>query len=247
MYRHERKYLVPNYLLDPLRSRFGGFVRPDLYSDEDKRGRYQYTVRSIYFDSHDMGYYHEKLSGLMDRRKLRVRGYNRLDPADEVVLEIKKKSGSRILKHRAGICYRHLEEVLETGQVEPFLFRGNGQDPLKAIEDAGRFLYHYKSRQLKPTCLVVYEREAYHGKHNPGVRVTLDKNIRSKAFPEINQLFSEDGLRLLFKSHFILEIKYFESQMPSWAKSIVYEFKLKTEALSKYVIGFDVNRSFAHY
>lgn len=247
MLRHERKYLVPNYMLDSLRSRIGGFVRPDLYSNEDKRGRYQYTVRSIYFDSHDMADYHDKLSGLMHRRKLRVRGYNDRDPGEEVVLEIKKKLGNRILKHRAGICYAHLDEVLETGQVEPFLYQGNGQDPVQAVGEAGRFLFHYKSRQLRPTCLVVYEREAYHGKLNPGVRVTLDKNIRSRAYPELGQLFSEEGLRLLFKSHFILEVKYFENHMPAWMRSIVYEFKLRTEALSKYVIGFDVNRSFAHY
>ncbi|MFO7999021.1 MAG: polyphosphate polymerase domain-containing protein [Bacteroidales bacterium] len=247
MFRSERKYLVPNYLLDPLRSRFGGFVRPDLYSDEDKKGRYQYTVRSIYFDSHDMAFYHEKLSGLMDRRKLRVRGYNQMKPGEEVVLEIKLKNGNRIFKHRAGVLYERLNEILQTGEVEPFLYHGSGQDLEKALTDAGRFLFHYKNRQLKPTCLVAYEREAYHGKHNPGVRVTFDKNIRSRLYPEIEQLFSEEHLRLLFKSHFILEVKYFEDKMPSWARSIIYEFKLRTEALSKYVIGFDVNKTFAHY
>lgn len=246
MFRNEKKYLVPNYLLDPLRSRFGAFVRPDLNSDEDRQGRYQYTVRSIYFDSHDLGFYHEKLSGLMERQKLRVRGYNALEDG-EVVLEVKKKTGNRILKHRAGVLYEHLDEVLMTGEVEPFLYSGNGQDPGKAIEDAGRFLFHYKRKQLRPTCLVVYEREAYHGKHNPGVRVTFDKNIRSRAYPELGALFTEDRLRLLFKSHFILEIKYFEDRMPSWARSIVYEYRLKAEALSKYVIGFDVNKTFAHY
>lgn len=247
MLRHERKYLVPNYLLESLRSRFSAFVRPDLYSNEDSKGRYQYTVRSIYFDSHDLASYHDKLSGLMYRRKLRVRGYNHLEPGEEVVLEIKKKLGNRIRKHRTGINYRHLGEVLETGVVEPYLFKGNGQDPDQALEDAGRFLFHYKSKQLRPTCLVVYEREAYHGKHNPGIRVTFDKNIRSRIHPELDGLFSDEGLRLLFKSHFILEVKYFENQMPSWIRSILHEFKLRTEALSKYVIGYDVNRSFAHY
>lgn len=247
LFRYEKKYLVPNYMLDNLRARFSGFVRPDLYSNEDASGRLQYTVRSIYFDSNDMGFFNEKIAGVMDRRKLRVRGYNVWEPGSNVVLEIKKKLGDRILKHRADLKYSDLEKLLYNGQIEKYIFARNGTDIKRSIDDASRFLFHYKRRQLKPTCLIVYEREAYHGKFNSDIRVTFDKNIRSRNYPDLNQLYTDTDLRPLFKEHFILEVKYSYGNMPDWIKTIIYEFKLRVEALSKYVIGFEVNGTFPSY
>ncbi len=246
MFRYERKYLVPNYMLDNLRSRFNGFVRPDIAASANGNGIPQYTVRSIYFDSPDLLYYNEKHDGLMKRRKLRVRGYNKNGNNEKVVLEIKRKTGNRISKNRAAVAYNNLEQLLNTGLVETFIEDGFGKKQEDALDDARRFLFHLKLMPMIPTTLVSYEREAYHGKLNAGNRVTFDKNIRSKNHPELNELYKEEGMRYLFKSHFIMEIKYFEDQMPSWAKSIVHEFRLRNEALSKYVIGYDVNKTFAH-
>lgn len=245
MLRYERKYLVPYYLLDDLRARFSGFVRPDVFTEEDMYGKHQYTVRSIYFDSIDLDNYHDKLAGIRDRVKLRVRGYNDLEPKELVVLEVKKKKSDRILKHRAMVPFSHLSEVLRTGNTDPYLVLRKDQTHEEATDEASRFLFHLFRRNQQPSCLITYEREAFHGKLNAGVRVTFDKNIRSRTFPAISQLYSNEGLRLVFKNHFILEVKYFEDNMPLWIKSIIYEFKLRTQALSKYVLGFDANRKFA--
>ncbi len=247
MLRYERKYLAPNYLMDDLRNRIKGFVREDLYATTNGNGLPQYTVRSIYFDSPDLVCYHEKIEGLMQRRKLRVRGYNNYRSGDMVVLEVKRKIGNRIKKHRAMTRYKNLEKLLSTGNFNKYLASGLCNSRERDIEDAKRFFFHYKLRPFAPTTLVTYDREAYHGKLNPGIRITFDKNIRSRNFPQMHELYSNNDLRYLFKSHFILEIKYFEESMPGWAKNIVHEFKLRHEALSKYVIGFDVNRTFAHY
>jgi len=247
MHRYERKYLVPNYMLDALRNRFSGFVRPDILASANGNGIPQYTVRSIYFDSPDLAFYHEKHAGLMSRKKLRVRGYNKNISDEKVVLEVKRKNGNRISKNRAAVYYRKLDKLISTGMLEKYIIGGFGQKKEDALEDAGKFFFHLKRKPLIPTTLVSYEREAYHGKLNPGIRVTFDKNIRSRNYPRLNELYAEDNMRMLFKSHFILEIKYFEDEMPAWAKNIVHEFKLRTEALSKYTIGFDVNKSFVHY
>ncbi len=246
MFRYERKYLVPNRMLDDLRSRFSGFVRPDIVSTANGNGIPQYTVRSIYFDSPDLLYYNEKHDGLMKRRKLRVRGYNKNRKQEKVVLEIKRKTGNRISKNRASVAFDDLEQLLNTGLVETYIEGGFGISLENAMNDARRFFFHLKMKPLLPTTLVSYEREAYHGKLNPGNRITFDKNIRSRNYPRLKELYSEEGMRYLFNSHFIMEIKYFEDKMPSWAKSIVHDFKLRNEALSKYVIGYDVNKTFAH-
>ncbi|MEE4177091.1 MAG: polyphosphate polymerase domain-containing protein [Bacteroides sp.] len=241
MLRNEHKYLVPNRLLDPLRSRVNAFVRPDIFVRDNPEGLSQYTVRSIYFDNRKLETYYEKLGGIFNRRKFRVRGYHGPEPEEQVVLEIKRKIGNKIKKHRAFVDYPNLDDLLLSGNVESYV--ENSTEKASAHEDAARFLFHLKSKHLVPTCLIAYEREAYHGLLDPGVRVTFDKNLRSRMFPQTSQLFLEEGLRKFFPSHFILEIKYFTEKMPRWARSIIQEFRLRNEALSKYTLGIDAHNT----
>lgn len=180
----------------------------------------------------------------MDRVKLRVRGYNELEPKEFVVLEVKKKKGNRILKHRTMVPYSQLAYVLQTGDVASCMALRKNQTTEQALDESGRFFFHYKKRNQQPTVLVTYEREAFHGLLNPGIRITFDKNIRSKIYPDLSELYAENDMRLIFKNHFILEIKYFEDNMPGWIKPVIYEFKLRTDALSKYALGYEVHKNY---
>jgi hypothetical protein len=241
MLRYERKYLVPNELIDRIRSRIGPFVRPDIYTSQNTDGLRQYTVRSIYFDTRNLDLYTEKKEGLIHRRKFRIRGYDHYEPGCRVVFEIKRKIENRVKKHRSFVQYENVEHMMGSGQVEKYVVNTNHCP--KAIEDAQRFLFHIKKSHLIPTCLIVYEREAWHGKFDQGVRITFDKNIRSLTYPNIERLFEDENLKYLFDNHFILEIKYFTDQMPLWARSLLQEFRLRNDALSKYTIGFDACQS----
>ncbi len=247
MLRYERKYLVPNHVLGELRSRVKGFTREDLFATANGNGLPQYTVRSIYFDSPDLVCYHEKHAGLMERQKLRVRGYNHEETGQYVVLEIKRKTGNRVHKYRSVVARENLENLLLTGDLELYLESSEHTNRKISLDNARRFFFHYKRKPYLPTTLVTYEREAYHGKLNPGIRITFDKNIRSRNYPRTHELYSNQDLRYLFKGHFIMEVKYFGDIMPAWVKSIVQDYKLRTEALSKYVLGYDINTTFAHY
>jgi SPX domain protein involved in polyphosphate accumulation len=237
MLRYERKYLVPNAMMDQIRSRMSSFVRPDIYTNAEEDGIRQYTVRSIYFDTRNLDFYSEKIEGLIHRRKFRIRGYDKFEAGCRVVFEIKRKIENRVKKHRSFVKYDNVDKILASGEVEKYIVNDN-RCP-KAIEDAQRFLYHIKKSQLISTCLVVYEREAWHGKFDQGVRVTFDKNIRSLTYPDIDKLFEDENMVYLFDNHFILEIKYFTDQMPLWARSLVQEFRLRNDALSKYTIGLE--------
>jgi len=238
--RYERKYLVPNSKMNELRQRLMGFVRPDSFTSKNEFGLNQYTVRSIYFDNNALSCYYEKGDGIMYRRKFRIRGYDNYESCNKVVFEIKRKIENRIKKYRAFMLYDDLEEVFRTYDVDNYVIRDDKYEA--SVDNARRFFYHFVKYNFNPTVLVVYEREAYHGKFDAGTRITIDKNIRSKNYPVMNDLFTNDNLKYLFKSHFILEIKYYRDTMPEWARSLVKEFKLRHEALSKYTIGFDVNR-----
>ncbi len=241
MLRNEIKYLVPNYYLDKLRSRLSVFVQPDVFVCSKPEGFSQYTVRSIYFDNRALDAYHEKHSGVFLRKKFRVRGYNCQQPQVNVVLEIKRKIGNRVKKNRAIVKYENLNDLFSTGNIDMYV-ANNGKDQNAKIE-AGRFLFYYGLKQLIPACLIAYEREAYHGLFDPGVRITFDKNLRSRMFPPTTGLFAEERLKKFFPGHFILEIKYFSETMPSWARSLVQEFGLRHEALSKYTLGIDTHLS----
>lgn len=229
-YRYERKYLVRNEDLGRLRKRLDPFVRPDIYAPEGIDGKFQYTVRSIYFDTPGFDALYEKVEGIEVRKKLRVRGYDKPGPNQEVFLEIKRKRGDRIWKNRARVYFDSLEDLFQFG------LKGNVPNISQINDDeAKRFLFNYHRYAFRKVNLVVYDREPFHGSYDPGVRITFDKNIRCKMWPELKELFSDAGLRLVWKDHFILEVKYFEDKMPSWARSIVQEFGLKHQALSKYV------------
>lgn len=231
-YRHERKYLVSINLLARLRKRFEPFIVADTYSESQNQFP-EYTVRSVYFDSPDTFSYFEKIEGLKDRKKFRVRGYGKLNKESIVVLEIKKKVEDRVAKNRAFVPYSEVREMLRNGNLSKF---SNTLSELD-IQNSSRFLFNLKRYHLRPQTLIVYDREAYHGKFDQGVRVTFDKNIRFKSSPSLMDLYSDFGLIRTWKGYFILEIKYFDSEMPSWSKSIIKEFQLKNEALSKYAQG----------
>ncbi len=232
--RYERKYLVPNHLLDDVRAALSPFLRPDVYA-ERVDGRPQYTVRSIYFDSIHRHAVFEKIEGLRDRKKLRIRGYNTREDDSLIIAEIKRKISNRICKNRAPFLYNDIQHVIETGDYEPFLLKNNEQ----TRDDAARFLYNLKRFHMEPVNLIVYHREPYHGVFNSDTRITFDKDIRSRIYPHITELFENVDFVYPWAGHFIMEIKYFDPPMPSWAKAVVWEFDLKAELLSKYVEGFN--------
>lgn len=234
-FRYERKYLVPNHQLSALRERIQTFVRPDLFASDSKKDYPEYTVRSIYFDSPTLTSLLDKNEGIKERKKLRVRGYNKETKDSMVFLEIKRKLGNRIFKNRSLIPYKMLYKTLEFGLDDEL---SKTLEKSKQKEDAIKFLYQKNRYFQTPVNLIVYDREPYHGKFDSGTRITFDKNIRSKLNPSIDELFSNTNFNYVWKEHFILEVKYYEPPMPLWARSIVHEFKLQSEALSKYVEGY---------
>jgi len=236
--RYERKYLVPYEMLDLIRKRIKPFLRGDIYGNGHRRFLPQYTVRSIYFDTRNLECHQEKTEGVELRKKFRIRTYNDYTEEAVAVFEIKKKIENRIHKHRAFVDWEDVPALLETADITKYVHPD--EDGL-SYADASRFFFHLRKRHLTPTVLVVYEREAYHGVFDTGVRITFDKNIRSSMNPKISDMFNNHDLKHLFKNHFILEIKYFTDSMPTWAKSLVQEFKLRHQALSKYTIGYDVH------
>jgi len=236
--RKEYKYWVPIELLDPLRQRFLGNMVHDPHCCREKVGE-PYSVRSIYIDTRRFLFYYEKIYGLKIRKKLRIRSYECADSGNGAFIEIKRKFNNTILKERVKMPLAEAPVLFNGGK--PVLFDQNPKFMDKAVLD--KFVYLIKRLKLEPKVLVVYEREALQGIDDPRMRVTFDMNVRSHAYPEVEDIFREDDLRYLNNTHFILEIK-FSGRMPVWIRNIIREFGLRVQAISKYCHGLEEWHSF---
>ena len=236
MDRFEYKYLVPLEDLSRLRRAIAPFVALDKYA-QNERG--EYTVRSIYFDTFALDYYYQKLAGIKHRKKIRIRGYNERQHGSPLFLEIKRKDNMAISKQRAPILFRHAKDLFATGNIAQYIQSRNGS--AGAAEDARRFFYHVYRHSLRPTALITYEREAFFQKFEDSVRITFDKNLRSSPFPALEDLFAQEQTAFSLKGYFILEAKFYRG-IPSWLKTILEDFNLEREAVSKYTISIDAHR-----
>ncbi len=226
--KYEYKYLVPNECLNELRDMISPFVEADSYMKYG--GSEGYTVRSIYYDTRQFEFYHDKLDGLKIRKKLRIRGYNEHNGKDIIYLEIKRKNEKAIFKDRAPVKYENLHHLF-TGDIEPYILTDIGIK--NAIENSQRFLFHICRKSFKPVVLVIYEREAYMGKFDRRLRITFDKNLRSIINPDIHMLYNDKNIKYSLPHDFVLEVK-FHGIFPSWLSAIISSFSLKQQSYSKY-------------
>jgi SPX domain protein involved in polyphosphate accumulation len=231
--RYEYKYFVPNSKMDMLRNMIAPFMGYDKHAAAMQEKHY--TVRSIYFDTPEYDCYFEKIEGLKHRKKFRLRGYNLPDGSNgKVFFEIKRKYEVPIIKNRAPSNFDEAVTLFEKTTLENY-HPDKERYPL-AEENLQRFFYHYHNHQLRPVVLVIYEREAFLGKNNETIRLTFDKNLRSVAFPSLNELYLEDRARRSLTNSFILEIK-FNDYFPAWMKPIIGTLGVKRQSASKYVIS----------
>ena len=240
--RIECKYLISNKKIHILRNMLLPHMDFDKYSEQhvDKH----YTVRSIYFDTRRMDYYHDKLAGLKRRKKLRIRGYDTFTEDNNVFLEIKRKNGPTITKSRAPISFSDQVEFINEGNVEKF------RDTLNSVEngceDAKKFLYHLYTSNLVPTIKIIYEREAFFYKFDHKVRLTIDKNLRSSLIVDLERLYEEKNIRYGIPSQSIFEVKVY-GEIPLWLQNIIGNLQLRQEALSKYTICIDSHSPFEQH
>lgn len=234
--RSELKYLVRETDRERLAERIAPYVRADPHAQARLQSTPGYTVRSIYYDTPGLRDWAEKESGDLIRRKVRVRAYDAPE-SGPVFLELKRKEGSKVWKHRAALPASTAGRLLAGAPAT--------LAPAKAREAAGRFLYRLRAEHRRPVLLVAYDREPHVGRFDPSLRVTFDRRLRVAPFPaatlDRSGLFSE-RLRPLLEGHFILEVK-FDRAFPSWMRAHLAALGLGQQALSKYGMGVD---AYAH-
>jgi len=235
--RLEYKFRIARTLHAELRAALAPFVHADPFA-ASKPDR-QYTVRSIYYDNRRFRCYDEKFDGFRLKKKFRIRGYDEEGPDNLVFLEVKRKQEDFISKSRAPVRWDEVAAVLSGygARIRPLPF---GPGTLEA-EAAGRFLYNYYRLRLVPAVLIAYEREPFFGRFDSSLRITIDKNVRSRLYPPLGSLYSDRGMMFALPDEFVFEVKFYGS-LPRWLRSLLTWFDLERLAVSKFALGIDCQR-----
>ena len=237
MLRYEYKYYVPNQKLDLLRALIEPHVKLDKFAASCPEKHY--TVKSIYFETPDFECYRTKMAGIKNRIKVRLRGYNKESPANTVFMEIKRKFESPIYKDRAPLTYEGALKAISGKSLDEHLIKTDKFDQSK--DSARKFLYNVHGRNMKPVVNVIYEREPWLNRFDEpenNLRITFDKNLRSKPYPTLNELYQEEDSKYTLQDFFILEIK-FNKRFPVWMDPIIRMLNLKRQSASKYCLCLD--------
>jgi len=228
--RFEYKYRVRSEIVGDLEQAILPYVEPDPHCAASDGA---YTVRSIYFDTSDLRFYHEKVDGLRVRKKLRIRTYGQPDASPECFLEIKRKLDQTVLKERAQLPLADVESALN-GRDPAETMAGRPFPDRRALE---RFRFNVNALGLRPSVLVTYERRAFVARFGSSVRVNFDGHLRSVLGPGLDAIYQEAGLRP-FETGWICELK-FDERPPKWLMRTVSEFQLRRDPYSKYCHGIE--------
>ena len=211
---NEMQYFVLSGILDQLLQR-------DPNGDEYN----EYHIRSCYFDTIQNTAFFDKLSGVQNRDKYRIRIYNFSDQV--IKLECKTKVGSLISKRSLSIP-RLLCEQLLAGDPTGLETTRSG-----LLNDVFREM---TVNLLRPVVLVDYVREAYlHPAEE--VRITFDKQLRTGLWSR--DLFDPHVPTIppLDENVMILEVKY-NRMLPSYIRDILNSYcqGAQQSAISKYTL-----------
>ena len=109
-FRNEWKYLISTSEKEVLNLRMKPLMKLDPHAENGG-----YLIRSLYFDDYWNSAYEEKESGVLMRKKYRIRIYNY--SAESIKLERKKKFGSYIYKEDAPLTKDEVQKIL-SGEYE---------------------------------------------------------------------------------------------------------------------------------
>lgn len=212
--RHEVKFIISVFEAELLKRRLPALLAPDPHARADGG----YFIRSVYFDDPDYRAYREKLDGVKERTKYRIRFYNMNDKV--IFLEKKMKDGEMTGKESVRLSRRG---------ADAYLF---GNDALRKLPGLAGELGRLRQGVWKPVVVVDYDRWAF--TYPVGnVRVTIDMNVRTAPFQ--TDAFDKWLLTVpvLEPGEAVLEVKY-DAFLPAPVRELLMGVTKQRCAVSKY-------------
>jgi hypothetical protein len=201
-------------------------MQPDQHGD----GWGRYPIVSLYFDTPDRRAYWDKVDGVPNRRKVRVRAYGDtvINPDTPCFLEIKHRLNNTMAKRRAVLPY------VDAVAFDRFADLGAGRPPAdQAVLHEVHYLY--RILRLEPACVVSYQRQAYNGvEPYTDLRVTFDSNLKGRThdLTLLSTSYARDHF-VLPPEFCIMEVKANHS-VPFWLTDIANRHRCTVRRFSKY-------------
>jgi len=228
--RFEFKYLLPKATADILIPKLLKHMDWDPYVKNIPEKEYQ--VSSLYYDSHGLGCYYEKLAGVRDRKKLRLRVYDWPVKSDtKVYVEIKRKHDAIVLKDRAVVPAKDCYDAVIRGNYN-LLKKERQADELNFINE---FLWTKDYNSMTPKIMVIYKRRPLISKMDKKFRVTFDFDLHT--YPADWLEPKEDAIPVC-PDYVVMEVKY-NNLLPFWFYDIIKDYQLDRIAFSKYCMSIE--------
>ena len=218
--RRETKYLLTAEQSEAFLREAHSLLSPDKYGE--------YMICNLYLDTDDFYFIEHSLDRPAYKEKLRIRSYGNADKDTKIFLEIKKKAKGVVYKRRIVIPFAEAEDYVEHGIRPPSL---EGFVPNQIFEEIDFLMKKYAP---EPKIYLAYDRKAYFMTNQPEVRITLDKNIRSRW--ENITLTSDENAALLdtgIENYRLMEIKS-GCAIPLEITEILSRLKIYPVSFSKY-------------
>ncbi len=219
--RYEKKYMLTAGTFEKLQNRLAEQMRLDAYQGEQEA----YTVSNLYYDTADSHLIRTSLQKPKYKEKLRLRAYGVPDPEAKVYVEIKKKVAGLVNKRRSALKLEEAYGFLASGilpEEQPYQNR-------QVLREIG---YMLQTQALYPALYLAYDRLAYFGISQPDLRVSFDRNIRTRRY-DLALEAGDYGAPLLDSGCWLMEIKAAQS-MPLWLCQLLSEYQLYPAGFSKY-------------
>ena len=217
--RHELKFFISPLEYQVLSRALDRVLWRDRNGDENN----EYHIRSLYFDTRFNDALLDKINGVKDRDKFRIRIYNFSDKL--IRMECKTKVGQLISKRSIAIPKLLAEQLIAADPT------GLERTRSGLLRDVYREM---AINGLHPVVIVDYVREAYvHPAED--VRITFDKDLRTGVFSR--DLF-DPGLPTVSAMggyDMILEVK-FNEHLPAYYHGLLQVESAQRSAVSKYIL-----------
>ena len=230
--RYEFKYLITNATSNEIESEVKNFMQYDGYASKEKNN--SYYVRSQYYDNDFSTHFFEKVDGMRDRYKYRIRTYGPNHTQDNpIFLEKKERKLERTFKQRYQIDHDNLEYFYNPFKKENLL------NLYPEIDLIRGFVFDSIRKSITPRIIVDYLRTPYVSNFDSNFRLTFDRHMTVTHTIDNYELYEKNRINLKVAAGYtILEMKFFR-RFPPWFQKIIQTYNLRRLSISKFSTGME--------
>lgn len=218
MYRNELKFLVDESTLQIMERK----LSPFLEKDRNQVGK-AYRIRSMYFDTYQRKAYRENDAGVEERKKYRIRVYDK--PKEYIRLEIKHKLKNKNIKESCQLSIEKYNEILN----RTLRFDPGDPKPLKQL------YLDMQMNLLRPSVIVEYERTAF--VYDTGnIRITFDRNLAHSSYFDRFLDNEIPKIPVLPPNVHVFEVKY-DGVLPGFIAQTIETGELERTTFSKFYLS----------